>query len=212
MTIQVIIDSAQSIEIDRRKVVGQSVSRAGRIVMAERYSYVPFVLTVTPIARFPYKIVRGIIESIQTPDRRQEQTISWSSNAGLSYITEYTGELDHATASTITINTWTNTTITFSNLPSVGSSTVLFKAGDWIQPTNSRYPYIITTNVLRGSSSTTTGTTHRPLLADVNPVGNIRVGTDTTMKVVVVELPTYKIVEKDYAEYTGDFKLVEVII
>ena len=104
----------------------------------------------------------------------------------------------------------------------------LLRAGDWIQPSNSRYPYIVAADVLSSSATqnssspysasntllTFTATTHRPLITSegIDPRTTIYMGTATSMRVVVSQLPTYKLVERDQAEYTGDFILVEKII
>jgi len=213
MTIQVIINSAQSIEFDRRKVVGQTVSRSERIKVAERASGQAFSFTITPIARFRYSLVRDVIESIQTYDRSEEQQINLASNPLLSYITEYQGGLSSAELANLTINTFTNSTLIIGGLGSVSNGTVVFKGGDWIQPIWSRYPYIVSSTVTK-SLSTASVTVHRPLITSeaTTVTGALYVGTATTLRVVVTELPTYKLIQRDWAEFTGDFSIVEKIV
>lgn len=212
MSIQNIIDNAQNIEIDRRRVVGQTISRSERIKSAERASAQALKLTVSPQARFRYSEYRSVLENIQSTDRFQEQTV----NLGQShqYLTQYQGSLTPAQLNTMTVSVFTGTSVTFTNLPSVTSGTVIFKAGDWIQPAQSRYPYIITSQVSRGSLSVITATVHRSLITSesTTTTGTFFVGTATTIRVLVSDLPTFKTVQKDWAEWTGDFILVEKII
>jgi hypothetical protein len=106
-----------------------------------------------------------------------------------------------------------------TTLPTIGTetttATVLFAKGDYIQPANSRYPYIVTDTVLRGTGSLATATVHRNLInsENINIVGQtVNVGTNTTMRLVVVEMPNYTIYQQNRLNWSGDFKLMEAII
>ena len=59
-----------------------------------------------------------------------------------------------------------------------------------------------------------TATVHRQLITTENVIttGTFYVGTATTLRLMVTELPTIKIVQKDFAEFSGDFTLVEQIL
>ena len=214
MTFQTIINSAQSIEFNRRRVVGQSISRSQRIKTAERVSAQPFVLTVTPQARFRWSDSRSAVELIQNFDRNDECEIRLSQATALSFITAYQGQLSAAQLSALTITNATSTSITIGGLPSISSSTVMFKAGDWIQPTDSRYPYIVTDQVIRGTGSEITATTHRPIITSegISLTGPLKIGTDTTLVVIASQFPTYSLVDKNWAQYNGDFVFVEKVI
>ena len=218
--LQTIIDTCSKLEFDRRRIIGQSVSRSQRIRTAERVAAQPFAIMVTPKPLFKVDQSRVLVEELFARDRFQESEIRLGSNPNLSYLVKYQGELaDQATAETITINTWTTNQITLGNLPAIGgsitSSTVLFQAGDFIQPANSRYPYVVQTAILRGTGSTTTGTVNRSLITseNINVVGQtLKVGTDTSMRMIVTDIPSYQITQKNLMNFTGDFKLIEAII
>jgi len=214
MSLQTIIDSAQTIDIDRRKIVGQTISRSQRLRTAERESSVAFKITVTPVARFRYSQYRTVLESLMQKDRFEESKVNLANRSGLDYITRYQGGLTSGQLSSMTISQFTGTTVTFGSLPSVSSSTYLFRAGDFIQPANSRYPYIVTQDLQRGSLSQATATVHRSLITSENTTttGTFLVGTATTLQLVVTELPTYRLIQRDWAEFSGDFTLVEKII
>jgi len=214
MTFQTIINRAQSIEFNRRRVVGQSISRSQRIKTAERVSAQPFVLTVTPQARFTFESERPTIEMIQNFDRNEECPVQIGQIEGLRFINSYLGSLSSGELSALTITNATSTSITIGGLPSVSSSTVIFKAGDWIQPTDSRYPYIVTEQVLRGTTSTVTATTHRPIITSegISLTGPLKIGTQTTMVVIASQFPTYSVIDHNWAQYNGDFVFVEKVI
>jgi hypothetical protein len=214
MSIQTIIDRASAIEFDRRKIASQSVSRSQRIKTAERNSAQPLKLTVTPPGILKYSTNRGVIEAIQTTDRVTEVQISLSNNTKLRYLTALQGELTYAQVSAMTITNFTLTSVTLGGLPSVSTSTVIFKPGDYIQPAGSRYPYIITNTVLRGTNTVVTATVHRNLITSeaTTVTGAILVGNTCTFRMVVNSLPTYQIVPYDMVKFTGDFTLVEKII
>lgn len=215
MSIQNIINAAQQIEIDRRRMVGQSISRSQRIKTAERSTSQPWKFKVTPPAQLPWTTSRGVIEVIDLNDRVNEYTISLNANSGMNYITAYQGSLTQAQLNALTISTSTTATLVLTTLPSVSSSTVMFKAGDLIQPENSRYPYSVTETVLRGSNTTTSVTLHRPIITseNINLVGQgVAVGNSATWRVIVTGLPTYALIPMKQVQYTGDFELVEKII
>lgn len=214
MSLQNIIDTAQTIDFDRRRMVGQTISRSQRLRVSERDSAVAFRITVTPVARWRYSQYRSTLESLMTADRFEETEINLANQPGLRYLTEYQGGLNATQLGNLTIQQFTGTSVTITTLPAVATATVIFRPGDFIQPSNSRYPYIVTNTVLRGNTSTVTATVHRSLITSENTstTGTFAVGTGTTLRLVVTDLPTYRLVQKDWAEFTGDFTLVEKII
>ncbi len=212
MSIQIIVDRAQTIEIDRRKVSAQTMSRSQRIKSAARASAQPWRFVVTPPGSMKYSDSRGIVEVIDFNDRVTESEINLSK---ASYITAYRGELTVGQLAPLTISTSSTQTFTLNNLPSVGSSTIMFKSGDYIQPATSRYPYTVVQDVLRGSGSTVSIPLNRPVITSegITLTGQtLRVGTGVTWIVVVTGLPTYSIVPYNRISYNGNFELVEKII
>ena len=218
MSIQSIVDRAQAIEFDRRAIVAQSISRSQRIKTAERNTGQPLQMTVTPPGMLKYSTSRGVIEAIMTTDRVNEVQINLANNTKMRYLTALQGELTYTQVTAMTITNFTSTSMTLGGLPaisgSVTSSTVIFKPGDYIQPAGSRYPYIITNTVLRGTNTVVTATTHRSLITSeaTTVTGAILVGNTCTFQMVVLTLPTYKLVSNDRVQFTGDFTLVEKII
>jgi hypothetical protein len=215
MSIQTIIDKAATIEFDRRKIASQSISRSQRIKVAERYAAQPLQITVTPPAYLKYSTNRGVIEAIQTTDRTTEIQINLANNPKMDYLTEYQGKLTSGQLSALTITNFTATSVTIGGLPGgVSTTTVVFSPGDFIQPQGSRYPYIITNTVTRGAGNAVTATVHRALITSegINTNGPINIGNSCTFRMVVTQLPTYRLVPYDLLEFKEDFVLVEKII
>ena len=218
MSIQAIIDRAQSIEIDRKRIASQSVSRSQRVKVAERASAQPWRLTVTAPAYLIYNEARGIIETIMYTDRVREFEINLAHNPGQSYITAYQGDLNNTQLSGLTITNFTTSTMTIGGLPPLGgsitSSTVVFRSGDFIQPVNSRYPYTAVNTVLRGADSTVDILTNRPCITSENTstTGPVLIGNSVTFRMVVVSLPTHEITPYNLVQFKNPFQLIERII
>lgn len=218
--LQTIIDTCVNLEFDRRRIVASSVSRSQRIRTSERMAAQPFMLSVSPKPVFIFNQSRDLIEDIFTADRFTETEVSLANNPKLNYLVEYRGQLaSQSQAETMTISTWTTNQCVLTTLPAIGTetttATVLFAKGDYIQPANSRYPYIVTDTVLRGTGSLATATVHRNLInsENINIVGQtVNVGTNTTMRLVVVEIPNYTIYQQNRLNWSGDFKLMEAIV
>lgn len=218
MTIQNIINKSQRIEIDRRRIVAQTVSRSQRIKTSERSSAQPWKFKVTPPGALKWADSRALIEAIDSGDRVSEYEISIS-NGGMSYITAYQGQLNSTQTNALTIATANTSSLIITNLPaisgSITSATVIFAAGDIIQPANSRYPYTVVSDVVRGSNTTTNVTLNRSIITSEGvtlPGQTLKVGNSCTWRVVVSGLPTYQLIPNQLVQYTGDFELVEKII
>jgi hypothetical protein len=214
MSIQLVIDTCQGIEIDRRKIVAQSISRSQRVKSAERASATPWRFKVTPAGYFKYSTHRSMLESINTTDKITETEIKLSNNSKTAYLTEYQGELTQTELNDILVTAFTGTTMTLGNLPAALPDKIMFRPGDYIQPINSRYPYTVVNTVLRGSTSTIQVTTHRPVITSesVDLTDNIKVGKNVTWRVLIAALPTHQLVSHDLVQFTGDFELIEKII
>jgi len=215
MSVQNIIDRAQQIEIDRRRMVGQTISRSQRIKTAERATAQPWKFKITPPGMLPWTASRGFIEVIDFNDRAAEYQISLNNNAGMNYITSYMGALTQAQLNSLEILSVGTSSFVVTGLPSVSSGTVVFAKGDLVQPENSRYPYTVVNTVTRGLTTTTSVTLHRPIITSegVTLSGQgLAVGNSCTWRVVVSGLPTYQLVPMRQVQYTGDFELIERIV
>lgn len=217
MSIQTIIDNAVSIEFIRRKLAGQSVSRSGQVKIASVANNVPWQMIVEPRPGMRWAESRDLIEEIDRLDRVFVEVVDiGNTNTGLSYITEYQGNLSGTNLSAITVSSANALTLTLnvSNV-SVSGTTVCFQPGDFIQLAgNYKYPYTVTSQVLRGSGSTIDVPINRPFIdqAGYTEVGaGIIVGKNVTWQVVMTKKPSYRVIPGGYLEWADVFELVEVI-
>jgi len=326
MSIQTVIDRAQSIEIDKRRTTAQSVSRSQRLKTAERVGAQPWNFVVTPPGSLSWSGNRAAIEQIDSAGRTDETEISLANNPKMAYITEYQGDLNSTQQTNLLITATTTASFTVWNLPAVGATidsrsetftaqsfpvevsttyarsfdtartdflitnteydskfyklqvgdrlttstyltsnqtvnsitrnyitvsstpytrvvmsaapnassalntpiqftstastlvsttTNIFVAGDLIQPNNSRYPYAVKNTVARGSGSTVSVNLHRPVITSegITLTGQaLKIGEDVTFRMVVIEMPTYRVIPYDRIQFTGDFRLLEKVI
>ena len=125
-----------------------------------------------------------------------------------------------------------------TNLPSLGStgtngvittSSVLFKAGDWVQfrtdrisgtdVANRGLARTVPLDVLRGSGSTVDVPVHRPFVwngtqtyaVNYRAGGDISIGSDVRLGMVVTKMPSWKLLPGKIVQWTGDFELYEYI-
>ncbi len=191
MSFQTILDISQTITVNNRRMVGQQYSRSGQVRTAQYVTSVPWVFTVKPHAFLYYPQVRDVIQTIDNLDRQTAATITFSST-NLQWFTSYQGQLTSGQAAALTLASVpaaNATTISVGNLPSVASSTIVFKAGDFLQLGS--YAYKVTTEVLRGSGSTVSVTLHRPVIGTPSTGTLTAVGASCTFSVVAEVCPTY---------------------
>ena len=224
MSIQTIIDNATFIEVNKRKVAASSISRSGHIKTADRGVGI-YMFTVGMHPGLTYSTNRGLLESLDTMDVVNEANVNiGSTNSGLSYITNYQGDLTTAQQDQLTCVATTGTdganihVSTAGVTGNVSGYTNLFKAGDFIQPKGNtstyRYPYQVTSDVAWSVSADITVPVHRGVLTQTGTsitTGGLRVGKNVNFQVKALSMPTYSIVPHDRIEFSGDFELMEVI-
>jgi hypothetical protein len=191
MSFQTIFEVQQSMTVNNRRTVGQQVSRSGQVRVAQYLTAVPWVFTVSPHAYLPYATSRDIIQTIDNLDRQLPETITFNS-ANLSWFTAYQGSLTIAQANALTlaaVPAANSQIISVGNLPSVASTRVVFKAGDFLQMGN--YSYKVREDVLRGVNTTVSVGLHRPVIGTVSVGTLTNVGNDCTFTVLAEKCPTY---------------------
>jgi hypothetical protein len=119
------------------------------------------------------------------------------------------------------IGTTTTNTSTF-----VSSSTVIFKAGDWVQFKSTTDGTLargasrtVPLDVLRGTGTSVDVPVHRPWVFDDNASyasndrdgAAIYVGNDVKIRFVLTKMPSWKLLPGRIVQWTGDFELYEFI-
>lgn len=225
MSLQTILSICESIGINDQRFVGQTVSRNQKIVTSEIVTVVPFVFELKPMNYLLYSQNRGTLNGLRIPDKAIEQYLTFGTTGWLNYI-KYQGAM---TSAQINACRWQTSsafkTLVLGSLPTVASTTVLFRVGDFVQ--FGRYAYIVTAEVLRGSSATVVVPVHRNLIqstATVIPLVAGEFGTTTgfsatytgiTFPVILREYPTYNLVpmtNDSFIQWSGTFKAFESVL
>jgi len=225
MSLQSIIDSAQTIEFARGALAATTMSRSGRLITSARNWVKPWQFTIVakPIWRFADS--RTIIETIISYDRITEHTISLANNANMAWMVQKQGQgVTGSTGFVIDNTTNLNSSILVLRLGTANightAGTTILKAGDIIQPLGHRYPYVVSSDVLMPSGAVNSATKvsvilNRTILPETGyifPDKTLVSGTGCTWRVKVTKLPQVKYMAKDFVEFTSEFEAVEVVL
>lgn len=229
MSLQPIIDSAVSIEINKSKLVAQTLSRSGRLLTASRNWANPWRFTIAPKPIWDWATWRSALEPIMNADRINTQTFQLGQNSGSAWLIEYQGTntTTSGVLDNVYLTTYSGTALTV-NVSGISTSCTLVKAGDIIQMAGTgsdgleyRYPYMVTQDVTVTAGDTTKViNVHRGFIAQTNydPFSatnnqrKIKVGTACKWYVQVTGLPNIKMIPGKFMEFTGDFSLTETIL
>ena len=211
--LQTIIDNCDSLEIDRRKVVGIQITRNEIPRTSVTPTYQPWRMRLTMPSRFRYSQVRDLLEALDTLDRNTPQIVTFSNNPKLSWIFRYQGSMSNAQISGMTVQSFVGNQLILTNLPAIASTRVLFEPNDLIQIGNNTFPFTSTTQVTRGTGSTVTITTNRPNIITASVVGNgITVGNSCDFYMFCPNMPTYKLIPGGYLRGAGTTTLNNALI
>lgn len=208
MSIQSLINIAETLEIDRRKSVSQQVSRSGIIKVTESVTRQPWRMTANISAVTRYADARELMETIDYYDRVNYQDVQFTN---FSWMWAYRGDLTTNQLSTLTVVSFTGTSLTLDITGIAGSANAyVFKRNDIFTFGTSPYPFTVVNDVQRGSGSTITVTTHRPNFTTVSLVGaTLTVGPSVKFRMIARSMPTYRLIPGPYVEITGPLELVE---
>lgn len=213
MGLQTIINLADSITINRRKVVGVQYTRNEIARISEQPTRNPWRFTVNVSAMLPYENYRSLLEELDYLDRSIPEEITFSNNPKLSWMLAYQGDMIQNQRDNILVQSFNNTLLVLNTLPDLSPGAVLFKAGDFIQINNYPYPFTVVNTVLRGSGTTVAVTTHRGnFITDNAYLSQIRVGNQVKFKVFCPNMPTYTLVpggRTALIKFDGAFELYE---
>lgn len=213
--IQTLLDNATRIIIDKSYPTALTMSRGQHLKTQSRApSVYKFSVSMNPALN--YADNRGLLEDYDATGRNVEEEVTLSNVSGGSWIMSYQGNFNSTDLNSITVDSVNNANIVLdvSGTSSAGASTVLFEKGDYLQPTDSRYSYQATAQVLRGSGSTVNVPIHRAVFDEDGYTiagKSIEVGVDCTFRVKMINQPQYSIVPGRYISWSGDMILTEVI-
>jgi hypothetical protein len=164
MSLQQIIDSAVNVEVNRSKLVAQTVSRNGRISVASRNWANPFRFIVTPKPVWTASEYRSVFADLLDNDKylphgfrlNNVDPTTGRANLGNSWMINYQGGADVASGGNNILDSYQATSATSGamicltnvNSTTITAGTYLVKAGDYLRPIGFRYPYIATADVV----------------------------------------------------------------
>jgi hypothetical protein len=195
---QNIFEIQQSMTVQNRRIVGQQVSRAGYITVAQYLNAVPWVFTIVPHSFLYYPQVRNVIQAIDNLDRQLPDTIQFNST-NLSWFTAMQG---------------TATVASLNGTPTPNSQTIAltsngtYKAGDFISING--YVYKVTAD-----SSGSSVNINRPLIGAPSSSAPVLLGNNVVFTVVAEQCPTYKLnpmTNGAFVEWSGPFVFREYVI
>jgi hypothetical protein len=199
---QWIIDNAVDVQINKRGVVAQTISRDQTVRSVSRGGRIwKFVVTPSPGTRWQDPGVRANIEAIDKADRFTVGTINFNQPA-FDYIFGYLG-------SQTTTTGWTATAVRGSDTLTMGGvSGFRFRAGDLLQFSGQDRVYSVAQDV---NPNQTTVQLNRPVL-EPSATYTLIVGRAVNWKVICTNIPDYKITSTGLIEWTGPFEFTESLV
>ena len=158
---------------------------------------------------------RTLLQELQNLGKENPQYVQFyspTSAYGNTFWWPYQGQMTPDQINAITTVSFVGNQLVLTNLPNVPATTVLFRAGDIIEPNDAPFPYLITADVLRGTTTTVTVLTHRPNITIAPPVGtNILVGNSVGFYLFCPTMPDWSYNAGRYVTFNGPFELYEYI-
>ena len=193
--LQTIIDSCNGLTINRRKVVGQQITRNQIPRVSTTPTKNPWTMELDMPTSYKYSDARALMESVDVLDRTGYEDVTFSNNPCLSWIFRYQGSLPLSQLNGLLVNDFTGNQLELSGLPPINANRVLFEPNDLIQINGFPYPFTSTTQVTRGTGATVTVTTHRPNIISTNVNGrNLLVGNNCIFRMFCPNMPVYKLI------------------
>lgn len=205
MSFQWIIDNAETVSMERKKVTAATQTRSGVIRTVSRGGQV---------WRFEVKLPDGprwtdfrqYISQAEALDRTSTGNIQFNAT-GHDWLIKYQGDSANYTGFVATITNNSNT-ITLTTSPTT-SSGYKFRAGDFIQLGSSGKVYTVTADVAFNSN---TVTLHRPVLEASASGVALRVGPNCVWTVVCSQFPSWTLFARDQVSWSGPFVFYESLV
>lgn len=221
-----ILSISESVGINDQRFIGQVVSRNQRISTSEVLTVVPFAFEMKPMNYLLYSQNRILLANLRIFDKALPQYLNFSTTGWVNYI-KYQGDMSSSQIASCAWQTSSaNKTLVLGSLPSISSTAIIVKAGDFCQV--GLYSYIATANVLRGTDTTVSIPVHRNLIATLTSTVSAVIGqygttvsmggstyTGVTFQVVLRDYPTYTLIpmtNDSFIQWSGSFKAFESVI
>jgi hypothetical protein len=200
---QTVFDNAESIAINKRRKVAQTVARDGT-VKATSLGGQTWEFEVQMPAGPRWTDYRQLIEAMEALDRVSVGQVQIS-DSGLDWLSGYQGDV--ATPTAITADFTSGNSIEITGGLGGLSSGYIFRAGDFIQLGSSGSVYTVTADV---AYNDTTVTLHRPVREAAGSYTLI-VGQSVTWDVICVQFPQWNIFARNQISWDGPFVFAEAL-
>jgi hypothetical protein len=200
MSFQWVIDNAVDVQVNKRDIVAQTMSRDQTIRSVSRGNNI-WRFTVTPSPGQYWKDARPYIEAINALNQFTSSTINFD-RTEVNYIFGYQGNSSNIT-NWVATAVQGSTTITLTT----SSGSQKLKVGDLIQLGIAGKVYSVVNDVNTGNIVTL----NRPVY-EANGSYNLIVGRACNFKIKCMQLPDYKISPLGIVEWTGPFIFTEDIV
>ena len=196
---QDIVDGAETLSVDTRRSVAQTIARDGTVRTVSQ-GVLPWRFEVKYPDGPRWSTIRGMISAIEAAGPVTSGTIQLS-HPGHAYIAGYQG--DAANPASISVTHSGTNTFTISTGGAV--SGYHFRAGDLVQMGATGAVYRVTEDV---PYTTTTVTVHRPIRETAGSYV-LAVGQAVTWTVVMTQQPQWTIIQHDIVGWNGSFVFTE---
>jgi hypothetical protein len=205
MSFQWIIDYAETISINSKKVVASTTARDGTTRAVSRGGQV---------WRFEVKLPDGItwselrpyITASETLDRVTSANIQIN-NGGQNWFIKYQGNSVNKTGFVASITQGANS-LTLTTSPTT-SSGYKFRAGDYIQLGSTGKVYRVTADVAYNSN---TVNLHRPIIESTATGVSLRVAENCVWNVICINYPEWTLMARDQVSWSGPFVFAENLV
>lgn len=202
MSFQWIIDNAESIGINKRRVTASTQSRDGTVRAVSRGAQVwTFEVKLPDGVR--WTDIRQYISQAEALDRVSTATIQFN-DTGLNWFIRYQGNSVNYTGFVATIAQGSSS-ITLTTSPTT-SSGFKFRAGDVIQLGSSGKCYTVAADVAFNSNIVNL---HRPVLDASGSSIALRVADNCVFTVICRDFPDWTLFARDQVSWNGPFVFVE---
>jgi hypothetical protein len=205
MSFQWIIDNAEGISINRKKIVSSTTSRDGTTRGVSRGGQV-WRFDVKLPDGIPWTQLRQYITQAEALDRTTAANIQIN-NTGHNWLIKYQGNSVNYTGFVANI-TQGSSSITLTSSPTT-SSGFKFRAGDIIQLGSSGKVYTVAADVAFNSN---TVTLHRPVIESTATGLTLRAAENCVFNVICVQFPEWTLFSRDQVSWSGPFVFAENLV
>jgi hypothetical protein len=220
---QYVFDYAESISINKRAVVSQTITRDQTVRTVDRGGQV---------WRFEVRLPDGIrwsdarpyIEAMEDADRFTVGTVQLNNAGYNSYLTNYLGDGaqtngiptgTYQAKFTVALSSSNPDTIALTSLPTFTSGQYVFRQGDIVQLGTGGHVYSVAQSLQRGSGSLPINLKlNRPILETPSDTTTytLAIGPAATWSVICAEFPTWTVFARNQVSWSGPFVFYENLV